>query len=134
MDVKNVPDAHGVWGALSFLVALVFWAHKKTGWFALSKPACFVFYDAFIASLLRCLGCLKDIQDEVMAAVVGLLTWVEVVPVFVVNRDSHRRSVAVVHVVILLRLLEVVGIVDVRVVVEPLPVRWLSRRSCLRWS
>lgn len=77
---------------------------------------------------------LKDIQDEVMPAMVRLFAGVEVVPVFVVNRDSHRRRVPVVHVVVLLRLLEIVGIVDVRVVIEPLPVRRLTVLGGLRWS
>jgi hypothetical protein len=65
---------------------------------------------------------LKDVQDEVMSAVVRLFGWIEVVPGAVVDWNPHRGLVAVIHVIILLRPLKILRIVDVWVVVKSLPV------------
>ena len=74
---------------------------------------------------------LKDVQIEVIAFVVRTFTWVEVVPVFVVNRDSHIFRIAVIEIVIApLRSLEVLGIIDIGVIVESFPVGWLSASGC----
>jgi hypothetical protein len=69
-------------------------------------------------------GCLdlEDVQDEVMSAVVRLFRWIEVIPRTVVDRDPHRGLVAVIHVVILLRPLEILRIIDVWIIVKSLPV------------
>jgi len=67
-----------------------------------------------------------------MAFVVGTGGWIEVVPVLVVHRDSPLGRVLVVHVVVAaLGRLEIVGIVHVRVVVEPVPVGGLTITSSL---
>src|SRR6056297_830611 len=44
-------------------------------------------------------GCLKDVQLEVVAAVVAAVARIEVVPPLVVDRDTHLRRVTVVHAV-----------------------------------
>lgn len=66
-----------------------------------------------------------------VAPVVRLLLWVKVVPVLVVHRYLPLLRISVIQVVVtfLLRL-EVVWIINVRIVVESLPVGWLPRRSC----
>ena len=67
-----------------------------------------------------------------MAAVVRLLSSVKVVPVLVLYRDPLQGVVAVVQTVVApLRALEVVRVVHVRVVVEPVPVGRLPTAGSL---
>ena len=75
---------------------------------------------------------LEHVQDEVIPPVVRVLAGVEVVPIGVVDRDSPGVWIPVVQVIVTLRLLlKVVGVIDVRVMVETIPVCWLSWRSRL---
>ena len=69
---------------------------------------------------------------EVVAAVVQLFCGIEVVPVLAVHGNSHRLRIAIVQTVEFLRLLERVRIVDIRIVVEPLPVGRLAWRCGVR--
>lgn len=62
-------------------------AHKKDRLICIVQTSLSCFLpDAFTSDHLPRL---KDVEDEVVTAVVRLLAWVEVVPVLVVYRDSH---------------------------------------------
>ena len=66
---------------------------------------------------------LEDIQLEVVASVIRPLHLVEVVPAILHHRDPPGRRVSVIQVIeAALGPLEVVGVVDIRVIVEPLPI------------
>jgi hypothetical protein len=79
---------------------------------------------------------LEHIQNEVMAFVVGLSGVVEVVPILVEHRDALLRPIPVVQVVVAtLRSLEVVRVIQERVVHEPIPIGRLPPSSGFRgWT
>ena len=74
----------------------------------------------------------EDIQKKMVAFVIRASRRVEVVPVLVVHRNPLLRSVPIVHVVLAAPLLlEVVGIVHVRIIIEAVPVGRLASSSGL---
>ena len=60
-----------------------------------------------------------------MPRMVALPRWVEVVPRLIVNRYSHFSRIAVVQVLgttVILFSVVIVRVVDIRIVIEPLPI------------
>ena len=72
---------------------------------------------------------LKDVQHEVVSGVKSAVTGVVIVPLLVVHGDPHLRRIPVVQTVTTLEVLlapEILGIVDVWVVVEAVPIAEIS--------
>ncbi len=72
---------------------------------------------------------LERVQDEVVALVEAAIAWVRVVPTLVVNRDAHLWRIAVVQAVAAAEVFlspEVLGIVNIGVVIEPIPITEVS--------
>lgn len=74
----------------------------------------------------------ENIQSEVIAAVVRAIHQIEVVPVLVVNRNPAFGGIPVVHVIVFLGSLEIVRIIDVRIIVKSIPIRGLSWSGSFR--
>ena len=69
--------------------------------------------------------CLEHVQDKMVARVKAALAWVVVVPLFVVDRDSHLRRIPMVHAIaatVVLLTVEILWVVNIRVVIEAVPV------------
>ncbi len=68
---------------------------------------------------------LKHVQDEVVAAVEATIAGIVVVPLFVVDRDSHFLRVAVVQAIataVVLLAPEILWVVHVGIVIEAIPI------------
>lgn len=73
----------------------------------------------------------KDIQNEMVSFVIGPRAGIVIVPAFVVDRNSPVGRIAVVEVIVTrLVPLEIVGIIDVGVVIKSGPVCGLTASSC----
>ena len=73
---------------------------------------------------------LKHVQKEVISFVVGTITWIKVVPILVINWNPAIFRIAVIQIVVApLLSLEVLGIIDIGVVIKPIPVCRLSTTS-----
>ena len=67
-----------------------------------------------------------------VSAVEPSVARIEIMPLLVVNRDSHFRGVAMVETIIATEILlpvEVLGIVDIRVVIEAIPITKIGLSS-----
>ena len=70
-------------------------------------------------------GLLKDVEHEVVTRMIPATAGVVVVPALVVDRNSHFRWVAVIHVVAATKVLlapKVLGVVHVGVVIKAVPI------------
>lgn len=68
---------------------------------------------------------LERVKNEVVAFVEAAVAWVVVVPLLIVDRNSHFRRVAVVQAVaafVVILAPEVLGVVNVGVVIHPVPI------------
>ncbi len=80
---------------------------------------------AVCAVIHHCMTVLKNVQDEVVAAMEPSVRRVFIVPLLIVNRDTHFRWVAVIEAIgtlVVLGAPEVLWVIDVGVVVKPVPV------------
>ena len=84
---------------------------------------------------------LKDVENEVVSGMVTSATWVVVVPLLVVHRNPHLGRVAVVQTVAAAKIIlspKILGIVDVRIVIEAIPIVRVrvppQLRPKARWS
>ena len=66
-----------------------------------------------------------------VTAVVGAFFRIEIVPALVVHRNLSGLWIAVIQAVVLLRCLEIVGVVNIRVVVKTTPIGGLTLASRL---
>ena len=75
---------------------------------------------------------LNHVEHEVVSAVEPSVARIEIMPLLVVNGDSHFRRVAMVETIIATEILlpvEVLGIVDIWVVIETIPITKIGLSS-----
>ena len=68
---------------------------------------------------------LEDVQDKVVAGVVPAMAWVEVMPLLVVHGNPHFGRITVIQAVTAPKVLltpEVLWVVNVRIVIEAIPI------------
>ena len=72
---------------------------------------------------LKLARCLEYVRQEVMSPVVPLSSWIVIIPFAVVNWDLHLSRVSLVEAIaaaIILVAIEILWIIDIRVVIESL--------------
>ena len=68
---------------------------------------------------------LERIENEVVASVEATITWIVIVPLLIVDRNSHLLGISVIETVGALEIIlapKVLGVVNVRIVVESIPI------------
>lgn len=97
--------------------------HGRTGDFDL-PPALYEIRKPYPSSKVP-IRRLEDVEDKVVSLMIGTTTWIKVVPLLVVYRNSHFVRIAVIQAVTALEVLLppiVMGIIHIGVMIKSFPV------------